>query len=114
MLGSGGQDLAAAGTAGLQDVAAGAGLHAGAEAVDLGTLTLLGLIGTDRHVGTLLTKNYVAFAASRRTMPNYSLISIRYFPEAVKMVCVKCHDADVFWRYSSVFPRENDQEVTEG
>ena len=63
-----GQDLAAARATGLQNVAAGAGLHAGAEAVHLGSLTLLGLKGTDRHVGTLLTNYYVTFAHGR-TMP---------------------------------------------
>ena len=42
-----GQNLAAAGATGLQNIAAGAGLHAGTEAMHLGTLTLLGLIGTD-------------------------------------------------------------------
>ena len=44
---SDGQNLAAAGTARLQNVAACAGLHAGAEAMNLGTLTLLGLVSTE-------------------------------------------------------------------
>lgn len=42
-----GQNLAAAGATGLQNVAAGASLHARAETVHLGTLTLLGLIRTN-------------------------------------------------------------------
>ena len=41
------ENLAAAQTTGLQDVAAGLGLHAGTEAVNLGALTLLGLISTE-------------------------------------------------------------------
>ena len=43
----GGQNLASASATGLQDIAASAGLHAGAEAVHLGSLTLLGLVSTD-------------------------------------------------------------------
>ena len=42
---SSGQNLAAAGATGLQNIAAGAGLHAGTEAVALGTLTSVRLIG---------------------------------------------------------------------
>ena len=63
MVGSHGQALASALTAAVENVAAGLGLHAGTEAVHLGALAFLGLIGSEH--GFISLSALFAHGASR-------------------------------------------------